>query len=163
MDRRFKIVRIDGRSNSQVIIDYVKDGAPGTIYTYDELANALRAGVDRQFERTEVQSIVTSACSRLLKEHSRTLHNVRYKGYRLAPAAYHLTIAHERTSKADRQMQRGVQVLQNVRWNEMDQNQRMAHEGQLIIIGTLCQQMKAFERRQASIESAIRRMQEGTP
>lgn len=155
---RFKISRADGKSHSQVILDFVKNAPPGTVFSYEDLADVLSVGMHRTFSIPEVQRIVTSSCPRMLKEQARTLHNIRHTGYRLAPAAYHLALARDRTSKADRQMLRGVQILQNVRWDEMDANQRLAHEGQLLISGALHQQIKALERRQSTVEAAIKKI-----
>lgn len=158
----FKIKRKDGRSNSQVLLDTVKNGAPGQVYTYADLATALGAGCNRVYSERDVQTVATQAYPRLLKEQERALHNVRNVGYRLAPAAYHLTLASNRNEKADKQLLRGLQTLQNVKWGEMDDNQRKAHEGQLLLSGAIYQQMKALERRQSNIEAAIKKVI-GTP
>lgn len=154
----FKIQRADGRSNAEVVLDYLKDKPAGTVFTYKELAAELSKGSNHTYAAKEVQSLATKLYPRLLKEQARALHNVRNIGYRLAPAAFHVTLANGRQSKADRQMLRGVQTLQHVRWDEMDANQKQAHEGQLLITGAMYQQMKALERRQDVIESAIRKM-----
>lgn len=154
-----KISRLDGRSNGQVILDLVANQAPGTLFSYSDLIAALSAGADKHYARAEVQRIITKTCPRMLKEQARTLHNVPNIGYRIAEAAYHLTLAHDRKSRADQQMLRGVQVLEHVRWDEMDSNQRLAHEGQLLIVGALYQSMKALERRQLAVEQAIKKNQ----
>ena len=157
MSSPFKITRADGRSNQQVILDYVKDGAAGHVYSYDELAQALSVGSNHAYSLREVQGVVAHALVRMLKEQARILHNVRHVGYRLAPGSYHLTLAGERQEKADKQMLRGLQTLQHVRWEEMTPNERLAHQGQLLISGALYQQMKAIERRQTAIEESISR------
>jgi len=154
--KKFEITRLDGRSNSQVVLDHVKDKPPGTVFSYEELQAALSSGTSRRYSQSDVQSIVTAAYPRLLKEQARALHNVRLVGYRLAPAAHHVVLANGRQAKADKQMLRGLQTLQNVRWDEMDANQRMAHEGQLLVVGALFHQMRALERRQSAIEAAIK-------
>jgi len=160
MGAAFKISRMDGRSNTRVILDFVKDKAPGTVFTYAELQEALSEGTNKKYVPSEVQSVVTSAYSRLLKEQARALHNVRNVGYRLAPASYHVVLASGRQARADKQMLRGVQTLQNVRWDEMDENQRRAHEGQLLITSALFSQMQALERRQSAVEQALKKVRE---
>lgn len=152
----FKITREDGRSNAQVLLDLVKDKPAGEVFTYEQIQEALSEGSNHAYGIRDVQGLAVRVYPRLLKEQARALHNVRNTGYRLAPAAYHVTLANDRTSKADKQLLRGVQTLQNVRWDEMDQNQRMAHEGQLLIAGALYSQMKALERRQNAVEVAIK-------
>lgn len=153
-----KVLRADGRSNGQVILDLVNNKEPGTIFLYNELSDALSVGTEKRYSRSEVQRIVTATCPRMLKEQARTLHNVKNVGYRIALAAYHMTLANDRKSRADKQLLRGVQILRHVRWDEMDANQRLAHEGQLLIMGALYQSQQALERRQMSIEKAIKKI-----
>lgn len=163
MKKHFQITRSDGRSNGQVVLDLVSGRDPGTVFSYEELIDALSADTDHRYTKHDVQLIVTASCPRMLKEQARTLHNIRNVGYRLAPAEYHVTIANHRKDRADKQLLRGLQVLQHVRWDEMDQNQRLAHEGQLIVAGALYQQMRALERRQSAVEIAIRQVRVPQP
>jgi hypothetical protein len=155
MADKFKIKRMDGRSNQQVILDYVKDKEAGHVFSYEELIDELNKGTNHAYKRTELQGIILNTYARMLKEQARTLHNVKHVGYRLAPGSYHVTLSNQRNDKADRQLLKGLQVLQNVRWDEMDANQRMAHEAQLLISGALYRQVAAIERRQSAIEDAI--------
>lgn len=157
MNDRFKITRKDGRSNAQVLLDYVKDKDAGTVFTYDEIAAELSAKSGRTYTEKDVQQSVQKLYPRLLKEQARALHNVRNVGYRIAPAGFHVALAVDRKSKADRQLLRGVQTLEHVRWEEMTPNQRTAHEGQLMIIGALYQQSRAVEKRVSLIEEAIKK------
>lgn len=153
----FKITRSDGRSNQQVLLDLMQGKPPGTVFKYEELAEELSRESNHQYSTSDVKAVAHRMYVRLLKEQGRALHNIRNVGYRLAPAALHVTLANERKWKADRQMLRGYQTLQHVRWDEMNENERRAHEGQLLIVGALYQQMRALEKRQDSIEEAIRR------
>lgn len=152
----FKIARRDGRSAAQVIVDCVKNGEPERIYTYDELAAALESESEREYSQTEVGGAVRAAFVRLLKEHQRTLYNVRGVGYRLAHANDHSRLALARKQRADVQMLRGLQTLQNVRLEEMDPANRQAHEGMVMVVGAMHQQLKAVDRRVRAIEQAIR-------
>ena len=155
---QFKVTRSDGRSNAQVILDHVKDKQAGSVFTYGELAAALSANSNHTYTAKEARSIASGVYSRLLKEQGRALHNVRNVGYRIAPASMHVTLANGRKHKADLQMLRGLQTLQHVKWEEMDANQRAAHEGQLLVVGALYQQMQSLEKRQGSVEEAIKRI-----
>src|SRR5271166_3824183 len=155
MSAQFKIVRADGRSNAEVVLDLVKEKPAGTVFSYDEVGRALSEGCNHVYDQKSVTAIASKVYPRLLKEQARALHNVRNIGYRLAPASFHMALAEGRKSRADHQMLRGVQTLEHVRWDEMDANQKLAHEGQLLITGALYQQMKALERRQDLIEEAI--------
>lgn len=158
MNKPFKITRNDGRSNAQVIIDYVRDKEPGVIFEYDELIAALNHGANHVYSLRDLQGIVFRLYSRMLKECARTLHNVRHVGYRLAPGSQHLVLAGDRNRKASTQMEKGVLMLQHVRYDEMDANQRLAHEAQLIISGAMYQQITALERRQTAVEAAIHKI-----
>ena len=155
--KKFEIQRADGRSNSEVVLDLVKGGEPGTVYEYEELARALEAGVNRSFSRQAVQAIVMGLYSRLLKEQGRALHCVRGTGYRLAPASLHTKLASQRRSRADKQMKRGLDTLRNVRWDELTENERMAHEGQLMIQSAIWSQVQALERRQTAVEEVLQK------
>lgn len=157
MAAKFKISRSDGRSNAQVILDLVKDKPAGTIFAYSDLADSLSVGTNTRYEIQAVRTVVIAIYPRMLKEQARALHNIRNVGYRLAPASHHVALATGRQAKADKQMLRGIQTLQNVRWDEMDANQRMAHEGQLLVTSALYQQMQALERRQSAVEDSIKR------
>jgi hypothetical protein len=139
-----------------VILDLVYQKPSGTFFSYKELMEALSRGADKQYTRQDVHRVVTATCPRMLKEQARTLHNIPNQGYSIAPAEFHLTLANDRKGKADKQLLRGVQLLENVKWDEMDVNQRLAHQGQLLVMSALYQNQKALERRQTAIEKAIR-------
>lgn len=148
----FEITRTDGRSNQQVLIDTVKNEEPGRLFTYDELKQAL--GFD---SRVRVQRTVIAAQHRLLKEFCRTLDNVRGEGYRIAKASEHTRIASSRKRRAENQLRRGLHVLRNVRWEEMDADARAAHEGTLMVSEALYRIQTAQDARITRIEEAIRK------
>jgi hypothetical protein len=155
---RFVITRMDGRSNAQVVLDLVQGGEPGRVYTFDEIAEALSVGATREFNRSDVRSIVAGANQRLLKEQQRVLHNVRHIGYRIAEAKDHRSLALTHKHRADVQLLRGYQRLTHVRYEEMDANARAAHEGTLMVVGALYQQQKAMDRRLTAVEAAIQNL-----
>lgn len=156
-----KITRKDGRSNRQVISDLVKDARPGTILSDEVICDALSAGSNHTYTPKQAQQAVCQAYPKVLKDTSRALHRVKNVGYRVAAAAQHVTLANDRQTRAERQMKRGLITLQNVRWDEMDSNQRRAHEGQLMISSALYQAVSALERRQSNIEEIIRKNRGG--
>lgn len=159
--KAFQITRVDGRSNAEVVIDLVKMGAPGEVYTYQQIADALSVGTDHAYGVSEVRTIVAGCYARLLKEQQRALHNVRRVGYRLAHANDHNRLALVRTKKADVQMRRGFETLTHVRWDEMDAEHRKVHEGTLLVVGALYQQQQAMDRRLSAVEAAIRGLKGG--
>jgi homogentisate 1,2-dioxygenase len=158
MGSPFKIKRADGRSNAQVVLDLFRDKQPGTVFTFEEIAAELSNATNFTYTTKHVRQVCASIYSRLLKEQARALHNVRNVGYRLAPAVQHMQLAADRKNKADRQLERGLQTLQHVRWDEMDANQRLAHQGQLLVVGALYGNMRAMEIRQDRIEAALLRL-----
>lgn len=161
MGEAFTITRADGRSNSQVILDMVADQEPGTVFTFAQVAQVLAAGTNRRYSTQSVRNIVTQACRRMLKEQQRTLHNVRCVGYRLAKASDHRGLALARKQRADVQMRLGLATLRNVRWDEMDEQTRAAHEGQLMVASAIWQQMQALERRQSRVEQVLQSVIDG--
>lgn len=156
---QFLIHRPGGISNAQVIINYVAVGQPEQVYSYEELAAELSKDADREYTQKDVCQIVRKANKRLLRAHQRELYNVPNLGFRLAKASEHQHLAEIRRSKADRQIERGLLTLKNVRWEEMDENTRAAHEGTLLIMGGLNQAMqtirKTTERHEKLIQSLL--------
>ena len=162
MDRaRFKIARADGRSNTQVVIDLVHGAEPGRVYTYGELCAALNDGTEREYGIPAVRMIVLGSTHMLEKQHQRTLHNVRTVGYRLALAREHMGLAVVRQDRANKQMRKGLHLLQHVRWEEMDENSRRAHEGHLILTSMLYRNQVALEGRVRRAEQAIENLVTG--
>jgi DNA-binding winged helix-turn-helix (wHTH) protein len=153
---RFSVKRDDGRTNIEVVIAIFEEREPGEIITYDELIAALSEGVETVYNRQAVQSIVTKNYTRILASTERAITNVPNVGYRVVPASSHITIAGDRKERADRQIAHGFETLRHVRWNEMDENQRRAHEGQLMIMSGLHAQMQAIDARQRRLEDLLR-------
>lgn len=158
MGTQFRISRTDGRSDAQVVIDLVQNGKPGTLYKYDELIKALDANTDKQHKITEVRQAVLKANPRLLKQEQRTLRNVRRMGYKLAAATEHLPLSLDRRRRADMQMHRGLELLRHVRLEELDENTRNLHVGQLMIMETVVMQVHSLVQRQNNVENAIKKL-----
>lgn len=155
MASRFAITRHDGRSDTQIVCDVVAAAAPGDLLSYQTLRHAL-AHAGRDFAADDaVGAAVRRAIPKMLRLHQRVVHAVPREGYRVAEAAQHLHLADSRRTRARRQMALGVAVLKGVRWDELDPNQRAAHEGQLLIMSAMHQATQALERRQARVEALL--------
>src|SRR5215207_1629861 len=122
MSDMFYISRRNGKSNAQVMINFVSGDPPGTIYPFLMLQEALGKGTDRKYDVAAVRQIAMQCNPRLLKEHKRALYSVRGVGYRLAAAVDHQPLALNRKRRSDIQLKRGLELLRNVRWEEMDVN-----------------------------------------
>lgn len=133
MNGTYEIRRTDGRSNQEVIVDYVRDRPPGQVFTFDELGAALSAGVDRRFDRQSIRGIVRLATMRLLREHRRTLSSVRGVGYRLAFARDHAGIAEGFTRGGQRKLKRAMVTMENANLEEMTVQERELHTAQCSI------------------------------
>jgi hypothetical protein len=155
---RFVTGRDTGQSDADVVVALVAGAEPGTLFSHEAMIQALSVGVTRSIDVTTVRHAVRSAYARLLRDHARTLQSVPGMGYRLAEAAAHQAIARSKQRRADVQLRRGVQVLQHVRWDEMDATSRAAHEGTLLIMSALYENQRAMERRQQKIEETLRRI-----
>ena len=156
---KFEITRKDGRANSQVLIDLVKGAEAGRLFTYEELGEALSEGAPHGFNVRAVRGVVISALARLLKEHQIALHNVRGSGYRVAHANEHTQLALVRTRRADTQIRRGMLILRNTRWDEMDPAARAAHEGMLLVMSGFYQQQQAVDKRLRNLERAFAKLE----
>lgn len=152
----FEIARADGRSDAEVILDIVKDCTPGTVIDYEQMAGNLAIGTDREYSNKDVQSIICRSEKKLAQQLSRALVNVRGKGYKVALAEDHQMIAGRKKDRAHKLLKRGLTVLKHVRWDEMDENQRRAHEGQLMIVSALTTAVDGMEQRLQRVENAIR-------
>lgn len=150
-----RIVRESGKPNSEILAEMVAEAAPDTLFTYDELRDALEEGTDTRYSNSRVAACVRDANVRLLKRYQRELRNVRGVGFRLVHAREHMALATERRFKADRQLARGLLTMRNVRWNELDDNTRAAHEGQLMLTQAVFQAVRSLEERQNEHAKAI--------
>lgn len=153
---RFEAAREDGRTYSQVIIDLVRDANPGTQFSYDDICNALTDGSPRKFRKQDAVGVVLRANKKLIRLHNRTLRNVFGHGYKVAHAHEHMDLAENRKIKADRQLEWALDLLNHVDWNGLDENQRMAHMGQLALTSALFTQQRALEARLAKLEKATK-------
>jgi hypothetical protein len=160
MSRQFQTTRLDGRSNSQVIIDLVKADEPGTIYTYDVLRTALNEKSTKSYDVSEAQAAVRNANSRLLREQSRVLRCVIRTGYKLALANEHAPLALDRRRRGNRQYQRGLELLENVRLEELDENARNLHVGHMMITKAVIEHLGALTKRQAASDEIIKKLAE---
>lgn len=156
----FECRRASGRSDADVLIDFLRDKEPGTVFPYEDLRAVLSAGCAKPYTARDAQGAVVRAGSKILKVIGRALHNVRMVGYRLAPAGEHNVLALARKDRADVQLGRGVETLRHVRWDELSNEARTAHEGTLLIMSSLYERQRAMESRQAKIEAVVNKLAE---
>ena len=153
--KTIKITRLNGKSNSEIIVDYVSAAAPDTQFSYDDLRSALEKDTTQKYTNPMICGVVRIANTKLLRLHQRELRNVRGVGWRVVPAREHMALATIRQGKADKQIRRGLLTLKNVRWSELDDNTRRAHEGQLILTSAIFAQTQALRQRQVQHEAII--------
>jgi len=152
----FTISRVDGRSNQQVLIDYVVTREPGYVFTFDELQEELSKGTDREFDRQAVCAVVGQGMSRLLKEYQRRLFSIRGRGYRLSHGNDHMALATTDQRRAAKQQAKALLTLQNAPWEEMDPTVREVTQAHLVLtVGVLANQ-QALDKRMARIEDSLR-------
>lgn len=140
--------RASGKSNTELVCSFVATAAPETVFTYADLARVLETDTDTRYKRPAICGAVRRANRRLLRDHQRELRNVPGTGFRLVPASEHIELARQRRGKADRQLARGLLTLRHVKWDEMDGNQRRAHEGTLMIMESVASAIALISRRQ---------------
>lgn len=162
MSRRpFATDRDTGVSDVEIVLEVVAAAQPGDIIEHETLRAALQHGVDHEITIDRVRNARTRSESRLLKDLARTLKAVPGLGYRVAEAHEHKALATRRKHRADRQLFRGVSLLKHVRWDEMGEEQRKAHEAQLVIMSGLYENQRSFDKRLQRAEAAIAKIMGG--
>ncbi len=151
----FKPKRLDGRSTTNVVIDLIKDANPGDVFEYDAIIHALNAGSSSDYSVVDARNAVIRSKSRLSRDYQRAVRNIPGLGYKIAAASEHREIAIKHKKISERQLSKGIQVLKGVKWNEMDQQSRMAHEGTLMIMSEMHERQQWIERRVKKIEAII--------
>lgn len=155
---RFQIKRDDGRSDTQVIMDLAAEAEPGTLFRFKEMIQALSKGAARKYGPSDVCSAVNRSENRMLSEQSRTLMNVRGVGYKVALACEHVGMSKDRRARSNTLLRKGLNTLRHVRWDEMDENQRAAHEGQLLVMSAVVQMQDQLKDRQDKADALIKKL-----
>lgn len=148
MTAAFQPSREDGRSDRQVIVDLVAAGEPGSTYGYPALIEALSEGLDARPPRSRVYRAIATANRTLLRERSRYLGVVRGSGYRMLRADEHLPVALRDKDTAEGYIRRGIEKLRHTRLDELPENLRELHEGQLMVMVGLHQAVRSQAARQ---------------
>src|SRR5882757_3662563 len=117
----FTPLRPDGRSYRDVAVDFLKDKAPNTVVTYEQIGEAL--DVDASAPQ-RVQAIVRDAIKPLLGLHQRGVKNVPKVGYRILLAKEHMVVSDAHRSKADRAIDRAIGFLDGANRSEMTDVER---------------------------------------
>lgn len=152
---QFKIARPDGRSDRQVLFDLCKDAEAERTFTYTELIDALQEGIEPEVTRGRVCQAVASANKLLLREKQHYLRVVKNVGYRVIRGDEHLETALTKKDKAQDYLAKGKALLEHVRMDELDPNQRALHQGQLLILSAVLDSMRASERRHNKQERVL--------
>lgn len=158
---KFEISRDNGKSDAEVLVEFAAKREPGELITYAEFAEALGEGAERAYSLREVQSAVCRTERKLATEKQRALINVRGQGYRIALAGEHQMIAGRKKDRAGVLLKRGLTVLHHVDWASMDDNTRKAHEGQMMVVGALCNAMSGIDARLRAVEDVIKNRNKG--
>jgi len=156
--QKFMSRRPGGKSNQQVIVELVAHCSPGTVFTYEQLGESLADGVDREFDRHDVQQVVRLAKFQLLREHKRTLANVPNVGYQIAYAKEHRGIADDHTRRGQRQLKRALVTLENARLDEMTAQERELHLAQCEVNNRLYHEQRRILSKTARHDQLIARL-----
>lgn len=154
-DSPFQASREDGRSDRSVIYDLAEAAEPDTVFSYDELIDALRNGTDREITRAHVYGAVGAANKSLLAYRKRYLGVISGTGYRVIRADEQLGVALVKKDRANGYLKRGIDLLKNARLDELDAAQRTLHEGQLMIMAGLHQAIQESDRRHRRADELI--------
>ena len=140
-----------------MIYDLVADAEPETRFDYKVLIEALQEGLDEDtvVDRRRVYRAVTNANKTLLVERRRYLQVVRDTGYRVLRADEHLPAAIDRKQSAVMKLKQGMELLRGAKVEELDEAQRVLHQGQLMIMSGLYDAVRESHRRHDRQERVI--------
>jgi hypothetical protein len=140
--------RADGRSDRQVVYELVKDAEPERLFYFEEIAEALQSGVDTPIDKPRIYRAVKQGGRTLQQRERRALQVVKGRGYRVLRANEHMSVARQRESSARRQMKAGLEILKNVREDELTSAERSLYRGHAHITAGLIVAIEAIHRRQ---------------
>jgi len=158
MSNPFEPTRPDGRSDRQVVFDLVSEAQPDTMFEYKVLIDVLSEGLGEEIDRRRVYRAVVNANKLLLHERSRYLGVVKNVGYRMLRADEHLPAAIGRKESAVSKLKQGMELLRNAKIEELDEAQRVLHQGQLLIMSGLYDAVRESHRRHDRQERVIEDM-----
>ena len=106
------------KSRREILIELVADAAPGFVFTYDTLGEAINGS------REEVQGAVHVALKDLERNHKKTLEVVRNVGYRVVNPAEHIRLATKHQTKATRSLKRAKSKVAHVDYADLTPEER---------------------------------------
>jgi len=144
----FKPSREDGRSDGQVVFDLAREAPANTTFEYPVLLATLLEGLttDRKITRKHVYKAIAGANKLLLVQQQRYLSVVKDVGYRILAADEHSDVALSRYRRGHAEVKRGMTILQNVRWDEMEPESRKVHEGTMLVLSGVAQAFQVMAR-----------------
>lgn len=158
MSERFRIARDDGRSDRRVVYELAQFAEPDTVFSFEEIQDALQEGVEAPIARARVYQAVAKGNKTLLRERKRYLDSVPGRGYRVIRSDEHLAVAIVKKSRAETQIKTGIDLLRNVHLEELSEPQRTLHVGQLMVLDGVYRMAKASEKRHAQQEQVLEEM-----
>jgi hypothetical protein len=147
--------RADGRSDKRVVYELVKDAEPEDRFDYDQLQQVLEGGLDDEIERGRIYRAVAAANKLLLREEQRFLAVVKGVGYRVARADEHVPYSLVKKTRAERQLSAGIDLLQQVRYDELNEAEKRLAQGTLLVFDGFYRAIKSSENRHDLQETTI--------
>jgi hypothetical protein len=152
----FKPSRADGRSDKQVVYDLVEAAAPDTVFSFEQLIDALSEGLTGEVTRSRVYQAVAVANRSLLRRRKRSLRVARGHGYRVARSNEAVELARLRTDRAQVQTKRAHDHVQHTRLDELTPGELTILRGTQIALSNLYQAFRHLDRKINDTEQAIR-------
>ena len=154
----FQSSRDDGRSDRRVIYELAESAEPETFFSFEDIEMTLQDGVDSPITKARIYQAITKGNKTLLKERKRYLDSVAGRGYRVIRSDEHLAVAITKKSRAESQIKSGIDLLRNVRIDELSELQRTLHVGQLMVLDGVYRMAKASEKRHERQEQVLEEM-----
>jgi hypothetical protein len=143
-----QLVTNNERPQWEYIFDLMDGRDPGTLITYDAMAEVFPESFDRDRHR----SAIRQAGRKLLELRSRAIAPVRGVGYRIIPADAQLAAAHHKRLSAKRMTGRAKLLVERVRRDEVSSPELLAK------FDDLAQRMNDLERRLTRNETKTQNM-----
>lgn len=155
MTALFEPSRSNGQSDRQIVFALVSGAEPGTTFTHEQLRDALQKGIDKPISMQRIYKAAGKANHDLGREEQRALGAVPGIGYRVLAANEHHGAALVRKGMAEKNMRRGIELLRDVREDELDPAALQLYRGTAMVWSGVMQAMRASTRRHDKQEDLI--------
>lgn len=148
---------VGSKSRADLLVDLAQANLDGDLIPYATLVEVLGQEDDRD-GRHIVYQAVRQANKKLLRDHQRYLAVVKGQGYRVAESREHRKLARRHESKATRQINNGLAILDNTDLSDLSPLDAQRHIGATMVLRGIASAMEQQRRRTDRHEELIRKL-----